>query len=163
MLGRACRDDPVDVIQTDDTAAAIASRPPSGVATHAWVRIWKETEAPLGHSVEVHRLGDRMIVVRVLGWLLIVLAVATAGHEAIASLDAGAYKMLAFGGLWAKIDIASLNLIQAVVQRYVWVWLWDGVIVNLLLLPAWAVLSVPGILMVLGFRERGGSRRRGNG
>ena len=104
-----------------------------------------------------------MVVGRVVGWLLIVLAVATAGHEAIASLDAGAYKMLAFGGLWAKIDIASLNLIQAVVQRYVWVWLWDGVILNLLLLPAWAVLSVPGILMVLGFRVREGRRRRGSG
>ncbi len=104
-----------------------------------------------------------MIVGRVVGWLLIVLAVATAGHEAIASLDTGAYDRLAFGELWAKIDIASLNLIQAVVQRYVWVWLWDGVILNLLLLPAWAVLSVPGILMVLGFRVREGRRRRGSG
>ncbi len=104
-----------------------------------------------------------MVVGRVVGWLLIVLAVAMAGHEAISSLDAGAYDMLAFGELWAKIDIASLSLIQAVVQRYVWVWLWDGVIVNLLLLPAWAVLSVPGILMVLGFRLREGRRRRGSG
>ena len=104
-----------------------------------------------------------MVVGRVVGWLLIVLAVATAGHEAIASLDRGAYDRLAFGELWAKIDIASLNLIQAVVQRYVWVWLWDGVILNLLLLPAWAVLSVPGILLVLGFRVREGRRRRGSG
>ncbi len=104
-----------------------------------------------------------MVVGRVVGWLLIVLAVATAGHEVIASLDTGAYDRLAFGELWAKIDIASLNLIQAVIQRYVWVWLWDGVILNLLLLPAWAVLSVPGMLLVLGFRERGGDRRRGSG
>jgi hypothetical protein len=98
-----------------------------------------------------------MVVGRVLGWLLIVLAVATAGHEVIVSLDAGHYDRLAFSELWAKIHIASLNLIQAVVQRYVWVWLWDGIIINLLLLPAWAVLSVPGILMVLGFRVRDGS------
>ncbi len=100
-----------------------------------------------------------MVVGRVLGWLLIVLAVAAAGHEAISSIDAGAYKMFAFGTLWAKIDIASLNLIQAVIQRYVWPWLWDGVILNLLLLPAWAVLSVPGILLVLGFRVREGHHR----
>ncbi len=104
-----------------------------------------------------------MIVGRVVGWLLIVLAVATAGHEVISSLDAGAYDWLAFGALWAKIDIANLNLVQAVVQRYISVWLWDGVIVNLLRLPAWAVLSVPGILMVLGFRVREGRRRRGSG
>ncbi len=95
-----------------------------------------------------------MVVGRVLGWLLIVLAVATAGHEAISSLDAGAYTTFAFGALWAKIDLASLNLIQAVIQRYVWPWLWDGVIVNLLLLPAWAVLGVPGAVMAWAFRAR---------
>ena len=52
-----------------------------------------------------------MVVGRVLGWLLILLAVATEGHEVIASLDAGHYDQLTFGELWAKIDIASLNLI----------------------------------------------------
>ncbi len=100
-----------------------------------------------------------MIVGRVVGWLLIVLAVATAGHEAISSLDRGAYDWLTFGQLWAKIDIASLNLIQAVIQRHIWPFLWDGVILNLLLLPAWAVLSVPGIIMVLAFRVRDAERR----
>ncbi len=103
--------------------------------------------------------GIQMVVGRVVGWLLIVLAVAAAGHEGITSLDAGAYDKLAFGELWAKIDIASLNLVQAVIQRYVWPWLWDGVILNLLLLPAWAVLSVPGIIMVLAFRVRDPARR----
>ncbi len=100
-----------------------------------------------------------MVVGRVLGWLLIVLAVAAAGHEGIASLDAGAYDKLAFGELWAKIDIASLNLVQAVIQRYIVPELWDGVIQPILLFPAWAVLSVPGILLVLGFRVREGGRR----
>ncbi len=100
-----------------------------------------------------------MVVGRVLGWLLIVLAVAAAGYEGISSIDAGAYDELAFGELWAKIDIASLNLVQAVVQRHIWPWLWDAVILNLLLLPAWAVLSVPGIIMVLAFRTRGGYRQ----
>ena len=100
-----------------------------------------------------------MIVGRVIGWLLIVLAVATAGHEAITSLDAGTYDSLAFGALWAKIDLASLNLVQAVIQRYISPWLWDGVILNIILLPAWVVLSVPGIVLVLAFRVRGGRRR----
>jgi len=100
-----------------------------------------------------------MIVGRILGWILIVFAIGMAGHEIIASLDVGHYERLAFGALWAKIDIGSLNLIQAVVQRYVWVWLWDGIIIKLLLMPAWAVLSVPGILLVLGFRERDPARR----
>ncbi len=101
-----------------------------------------------------------MIAGRVIGWLLIVLAVATAGHEAITSLDAGAYVSFAFGTLWAKIDLASLNLVQAVIQRYVSPWLWDVVIVNIILLPpAWIVLGVPGIVVAWAFRVRGGRRR----
>ncbi len=100
-----------------------------------------------------------MIVGRVIGWLLIVLAVATAGHEAITSLDAGAYVSLAFGALWAKIDLASLNLVQAVIQRYILPWLWDEVILNIILLPAWVVLGVPGIVVAWAFRVRGGRRR----
>ena len=100
-----------------------------------------------------------MIAGRVIGWLLMVLAVATAGHEAISSLNAGAYDILAFGELWAKIDIASLNLVQAVIQRYVSPWLWDVVILNIILLPAWLVLGVPGIVMAWAFRARGGRRR----
>ena len=100
-----------------------------------------------------------MSVGRILGWLLIVLAVVAAGHEVISLLDSGQYDRLAFGELWAKLDIASLTLFQAVVQRYVWVWLWDGAMLKLLLLPTWAVLSIPGILLVLGFRVRANSRR----
>ena len=101
-----------------------------------------------------------MVVGRILGWLLIVLAVAAAGHEGITSLDAGAYDSFAFGELWAKIDIASLNLIQAVVQRYILPWLWDGVILNVLLMPAWLVLGVPGVVLAWTCRARGGGRRR---
>ena len=48
-----------------------------------------------------------MIVGRIIGWLLIVLAVATAGHEAITSLDAGAYVSLAFGALWARTPLPA--------------------------------------------------------
>ncbi len=100
-----------------------------------------------------------MVVGRVLGWVLMVLAVATAGYEGITSLDAGAYDRLAFGELWAKIDIASLNLVQAVIQRYIWPFLWDGVILNVLLMPAWGVLGVPGVVLAWAFRARGGARR----
>ena len=138
----------------------IAAGLPSGVATPTWSRLSSDEDAP-GRRIRRGCTGSgiQMVVGRVVGWLLIVLAVAAAGHEGITSLDAGAYDRLAFGELWAKIDIASLNLVQAVIQRYVWPWLWDGVILNLLLLPAWAVLSVPGIIMVLAFRVRDAGRR----
>ena len=102
-----------------------------------------------------------MVVGRAIGWLLIALAIAVAGHEAILSLEAGGYRPFAFGELWSKIDTASLNLLQAVIQRYVWPWLWDGVIVQVLLLPAWVVLGVPGLVVAWFFRHRYGRPRRG--
>lgn len=43
------------------------------------------------------------------------------------------------GELWHRIDAASLNLTQAVTERYVSPALWSGVILPLLLAPAWAV------------------------
>ena len=41
------------------------------------------------------------------------------------------------GRLWATIDVGSLNLLQAIIQRYVYAPLWDGVFVPFLLLPGW--------------------------
>ena len=47
------------------------------------------------------------------------------------------------------MSAASLNLVQAVVQRYLLPALWDPVLVTLLLLPAWIVVGVPGLLFYL--------------
>ncbi len=95
-----------------------------------------------------------MIVGRIIGWLLLVLAIAVAGHEAIISLDAGEYRVFAGGELWRKIDLASLNMAQAGIQRRLWPWLWDPIILNVLLLPTWVVLGVPGAVMAWMFRIR---------
>ena len=100
-----------------------------------------------------------MIVGRIIGWLLILLAIAVAGHEAVMWLDGGTYRTLALGKLWFTIDAASLNITQAAVQRYLWAWLWDGVAVNLLLIPAWAFFGVPGLLLAWFYRGRRGRRR----
>ena len=90
-----------------------------------------------------------MIVGRIVGWILIVMAIGVAGHEIIASLQlpTGGYHFFAFGQLWAAINRASLTLAQAGIQRHVWPWLWDGVIVQILLAPAWLILGVPGVLL----------------
>jgi hypothetical protein len=71
----------------------------------------------------------------------------------------GEYRIMALGEVWYRIDRASLNLVQAVVQRYVAPWLWEDVAQPLLLLPGWVVLGVPGLflLLVCGF---GRVRRR---
>lgn len=89
---------------------------------------------------------------RVLRWLgagLLVLALAAFGYELWLALQTGSYRMLAAGELWYALDRGSLNLTQAVVQRYLLPALWDPVIVTVLLWPAWALLGAPGAALLV--------------
>ncbi len=62
--------------------------------------------------------------------------------------------MKPLGQLWFEIDNGSLNLVQAVIQRYIFPELWDPVIVSMLLLPAWLVFAIPAIVLTVLFRRR---------
>jgi hypothetical protein len=95
-----------------------------------------------------------MIVGRILGWLLLLAALAAAGYEAMAAFNAGAWRPVAMGELWYKLHATSLNAAQAGIQRHIAPWLWEPGITTILRLPGWAVLGVPGLLMLWGFRRR---------
>tara|TARA_Y100001960_G_C13980666_1_gene497428 strand:+ start:80 stop:397 length:318 start_codon:yes stop_codon:yes gene_type:complete len=95
-----------------------------------------------------------MIIGRSLGWIITAVALMTAGAEILASLESGAYQGLAIGYLWSKIDMSSLNLSQAVIQRYVHPSLWDPAIVTILKCPAWIMLGILGPALSLLFRKR---------
>ena len=57
--------------------------------------------------------------------------------------------LVALGQLWYRLDVSSLNLMQAVVQRYIHPLLWDPVIVGVLVQPAFVVFSLPGALLLI--------------
>ena len=95
-----------------------------------------------------------MIVGRILGWLLILCALMALGAELVRYFDTGHYRVLVAGKLWFDIDRSSLNLTQAVVQRYVHPALWDNFFAPALLLPAWAVFGIPGLLLAVACRRR---------
>ena len=82
---------------------------------------------------------------RIIGWILLALALVLIGHEALNALEGEGYRLIALGELWFRLDQAmgtgSLNVSQAVIQRYVWAWLWEGIIQNILAAPAWLVLG----------------------
>jgi hypothetical protein len=71
--------------------------------------------------------------------------------------DTGLYKPSTLGASWASVDIGSLNLAQAVVQRYVSAWLWDPAIQGLLTAPMWLVLAIIGVIALANdaLRRRG--------
>ena len=49
---------------------------------------------------------------------------------------------------------------NAFVQRYVWAWLWEGIIQTILTTPTWLVIGIPGIALAWLCRGRGRLRAR---
>ena len=98
-----------------------------------------------------------MIVGRIIGYLLLLAALAVAARDVFGWADAGSYHAIATGELWFTLHNGSLNLMQAVIQRYIAPSLWDPVIVTVLLWPAWLVFGVPGAVLAAVFHRR--SRR----
>ncbi len=74
-------------------------------------------------------------------------AVAAAGW-ALALAGPGGILQRPLGELWFKLDVASLNLVQAVVERYIWPPLWDPAIASVLQIPAALFFALPAAILV---------------
>ena len=96
----------------------------------------------------------------IVGWLFLLGALAALGYD-LAKLARGeGFAFSPLGQLWFDLHAGSLNLVQAVVQRYIWDALWDPAITSILLLPALPVFLVPGLILVLLCRRRGPTGQR---
>ena len=64
---------------------------------------------------------------RLIGRMFLTLSLILIGHEVLNALESGEYRLIALGELWFRIDKAmgtgSLNISQAIVQRYISPWL----------------------------------------
>jgi len=85
---------------------------------------------------------------RLIGWTVFLAGVAVLVRDMLVWIDTKHWVPIALGQLWFDLDRSSLNLIQAVVQRYIHPFLWDPVIVSILLCWAFAVLMVLGLLVL---------------
>lgn len=95
------------------------------------------------------------MMLRVIGFILLALGLAAFGWDAAQSTGVRDLHLSAAGELWYALSPATLNLAQAVTQRYVLPWLWDPVMITVLLWPAALVLGVPGLLLLAtSFRRR---------
>ncbi len=95
-----------------------------------------------------------MIVGRIIGWILLIAGLLLIGAELLASLQAGEWAPMLLGQLWFEFDSESLNFVQAIIQRYLLPFLWDPMIVTLLLAPAWVTFLVPAVLLLIICRKR---------
>jgi hypothetical protein len=95
---------------------------------------------------------------RLIGWIIFLAGCAILARDVFVSIDTGHWAPIALGQLWFDIDRSSLNLVQAVVQRYIHPFLWDPIIVTILLCWAFAVLMVLGLLILVLSGTRARSR-----
>jgi hypothetical protein len=89
------------------------------------------------------------IVGNLVACLLILAGTAVAGHEFFTYKATGTYELLPLGQVWFDVHRGSLNLIQAVIERYVWEPLWDPGIATVLQYPASISLGLVGLVLLL--------------
>lgn len=96
-----------------------------------------------------------MIVLRILGYLLLLAGITALGVEILHSLEAGEWTILTGGEIWARIDRESLRATQVGIERHLGIpFLWDPILLNIILAPAWLVLGLPGLILILLARRR---------
>ncbi|MGH7064918.1 MAG: hypothetical protein ACREET_12645 [Stellaceae bacterium] len=100
-----------------------------------------------------------MTLGRIIGWALFLAGLSVLLRDVLVWLDAGTWAPLAIGEVWYDLDRSSLNLAQAVVQRYLYPFLWNPVIVGLLLCWAFPVLIGLGAAILLVSYRRARRKR----
>src|SRR3954454_8782796 len=85
---------------------------------------------------------------RLIGWLIFLAGWAVLARDVFVWIETKNWAPIALGQLWFDLNRSSLNLVQAVVQRYLHPFLWDPIIVTVLLWWAFAVLMVLGMLIL---------------
>ena len=106
--------------------------------------------APKADSMQ--RFG--LTMARAVGVLFLILAATALAFELMAFSQTGSYRMVPTGEFWFMIHVGSLNLVQAITQRYIHPALWDPIIAGLLQWPAWSLLGGPGIVLAYGLPQR---------
>ena len=86
---------------------------------------------------------------RLIGWIIFLAGLSVLVRDVMVWIDTAHWAPIALGQLWFDISPSSLNLIQAVVQRYIHPFLWDPIIVSVLLCWASAVFIALGLLILV--------------
>ena len=100
-----------------------------------------------------------MILGRLIGWIVFLAGAAVLVRDFLVWVDTKTWAPIALGQLWYQLNRSSLNLAQAIIQRYIHPFLWDPIIVSILLSWAFVVLMVLGVLLLIAFRRRNSAPR----
>jgi hypothetical protein len=86
---------------------------------------------------------------RLIGWIVLLAGLSVLVRDGLVWIDTAHWAPIALGQLWFDLSPSSLNLVQAVVQRYIHPFLWDPIIVSVLLCWASAVFIALGLLILV--------------
>jgi hypothetical protein len=98
-----------------------------------------------------------VVVLRVIGWLLIVAALLALGWDIFLSIHDASLHMTPALAVWHRLSPGSLDLVQSAIEHIAKP-AWDPIAVTVLRQAIWLVLGIPGL--VLAFIARTRKRRR---
>jgi hypothetical protein len=106
-----------------------------------------------------------MVIARILGWILIAVALLVAGL-ALALWLGNQNFSLVVGQIWYQLDQGSLTFAQTLLQRRLHPALWDYMLLPLLQKPAYEAVPIAflvpfllGLVLLVAFRKRDRRRR----
>ena len=101
------------------------------------------------------------MVAKFLGWLFMAAAVFAGVRDGMHYHATRQIVFAPLGKLWYEIDAGSLNLVQAVIERYIHPFLWQNVVSVILQWSATITFGAIGIvLLLIGYASAGGKKRR---
>ncbi|CEJ11296.1 hypothetical protein BN1110_01584 [bacterium YEK0313] len=93
-------------------------------------------------------------IVRALGFVLVAVGFVALVIDGTKSIAGSRLIYTVIGETWRTLQPASLNAVQPVLEKAGFAWLWDPVMLNLLVLPTALVgLGLGGLLMIAGRRR----------
>ncbi|WP_299379743.1 hypothetical protein [uncultured Kiloniella sp.] len=100
-------------------------------------------------------------VLRILGWVFLAIALASLAFDLFPLMEQGSFQLSLLGENWFAVHPGSLNLLQAVTERYIGLWLWDDVFSPLLFLPTLVFGLVAAVIFLIpGYLFKNSRRRR---
>jgi len=94
---------------------------------------------------------------RIVAAILLLAAVLVTLQDVWAWYNTGVFEPTVVGKLWYQLSPTTLQLAQPAIQRHVSPWLWDNVIIYVLLFWAAPTFAVPALVLLW---ETSGRRRR---
>jgi hypothetical protein len=94
-------------------------------------------------------------LLRFLGLIALAAAFVLFVYDGTKSIASSEIRITQVGDVWSAIHQSSLLALQPAIEHHLGTWLWDPVMLKVLTQPAWVVLLIFGvILMLLGRRKK---------